>query len=271
MVQARAVLAEMAGGVAAAHRVNMSHNDIKLENYLVSRHGHLKLADWGISGPSDFKAAGGTVPFMAPEVLRDCGPPSAGARLKEVLADVVMAASCGLLSCGMDDEGCEDEDGAGGAPVDSRRGDIWALGASYIVLTTPIAEQREALKCLLTAQKCGGLHLPTSLQQHPEFVSLLQGMMAVDEEQRMTIDGVMAHPFFAGIDWQEVAVSGARDMPPLVPPHASTSTGSEEQQGQQALEAPGQALRSSRVREKRRGVGVWAKACDKVRGLLSCK
>ncbi|MGF1573093.1 MAG: serine/threonine-protein kinase [Sumerlaeia bacterium] len=70
------IIADAASGLAAAHRQNVLHCDIKPQNILVSREGKVKLADFGLAralkGTKSDQTSGGstitgTLGFMSPE------------------------------------------------------------------------------------------------------------------------------------------------------------------------------------------------------------
>jgi serine/threonine-protein kinase len=94
---ARDVLA----GLAAAHEAGIVHRDIKPENILLTKDGHVKLADFGVASEASMGLAGrGTAGYMAPEQedpsLGAVGPASdvyaVGVVLFEMLAGRLPAA-----------------------------------------------------------------------------------------------------------------------------------------------------------------------------------
>lgn len=78
------IITDAASGLAAAHRQNVLHCDIKPQNILVSREGRVKIADFGLAralkgfkqdNEEESKAISGTLGFMSPEQAKG-QPPS---------------------------------------------------------------------------------------------------------------------------------------------------------------------------------------------------
>lgn len=56
---ARFYLAELVLAVESVHKLNFIHRDIKPDNILIDKYGHLKLADFGLCKP--FKTGQGNI------------------------------------------------------------------------------------------------------------------------------------------------------------------------------------------------------------------
>uniref|UniRef100_A0A7S2RBT7 Protein kinase domain-containing protein n=1 Tax=Rhizochromulina marina TaxID=1034831 RepID=A0A7S2RBT7_9STRA len=77
--QCRTLLAEIALGLSSMHALGFVHRDVKIENIMLTREGHIKLVDLGLchrikDGPKVSSA--GSLIYMAPELLLHglCGP-----------------------------------------------------------------------------------------------------------------------------------------------------------------------------------------------------
>ena len=64
-------VAETLLGMHYLHTKRILHRDIKPSNVLISESGHIKLADFGLSTSMLQHKKCGTLPYVAPEVLRD--------------------------------------------------------------------------------------------------------------------------------------------------------------------------------------------------------
>jgi len=58
-------------GLAYLHSQHILHRDVKPSNVLIGASGHIKIADFGLSTSMLVKKRSGTLPYVAPEVLRD--------------------------------------------------------------------------------------------------------------------------------------------------------------------------------------------------------
>ena len=74
--RASGILASVCGALAAAHRVGVVHRDVKPGNVMLTRAGHVKVADFGIARTGDAETLTrsgvvlGTASYVAPEQAR---------------------------------------------------------------------------------------------------------------------------------------------------------------------------------------------------------
>ncbi|XP_051632263.1 RAC-beta serine/threonine-protein kinase-like isoform X1 [Manacus candei] len=167
--RARFYGAEIVSALEYLHSRDVVYRDIKLENLLLDKDGHIKLTDFGLckEGVTDgatMRTFCGTPEYLAPEVLED------------------------------NDYG--------------RAVDWWGLGVvMYEMLCGRLPfynQDHERLFELILGQE---LRFPRALG--PEARHLLGGLLRKDPKLRLgggprDAQEVMEHRFFSGIDWQDV-------------------------------------------------------------------
>ncbi|CAG9467248.1 unnamed protein product [Pedinophyceae sp. YPF-701] len=162
---ARLFTAELVLALGKLHDLGIVHRDLKPENILLDSTGHIKLTDFGLAKTLQTGERSnsfiGTLEYMAPEVVT--GRPHS----KEV--------------------------------------DWWSVGIllyEMLVGLPPFrAADRHKLKAQITHAK---VNFPKFLTKHA--VSLLRALLNRNAQHRLGAGeggtaAVMAHPFFAGVDW----------------------------------------------------------------------
>uniref|UniRef100_A0A9J8DBG1 non-specific serine/threonine protein kinase n=1 Tax=Cyprinus carpio carpio TaxID=630221 RepID=A0A9J8DBG1_CYPCA len=148
---------------------NVVYRDLKLENLMLDKDGHIKITDFGlckegITEGATMKTFCGTPEYLAPEVLED------------------------------NDYG--------------RAVDWWGLGVvMYEMMCGRLPFYNQDHEKLFELILMGEIRFPRTLG--PEAKSLLSGLLQKDPKQRLgggpdDAKEVMQHKFFAGIEWQDV-------------------------------------------------------------------
>ncbi|XP_052037668.1 sperm motility kinase X-like [Apodemus sylvaticus] len=153
--EARSIFRELSLAVHYIHSQNIAHRDIKAENILLDREGHVKLIDFGLSkrlaAGEKCKGFCGTVQYCAPEVLDK--------KEYNVLAT-----------------------------------DIWSMGIVLYYLVVghlPFTETvLSELKYEILYRSCW---IPYHLS--PEIQDLLKGLMTKDPTMRPSINEILTHPW----------------------------------------------------------------------------
>uniref|UniRef100_UPI00398F48EE citron Rho-interacting kinase-like isoform X2 n=1 Tax=Pristiophorus japonicus TaxID=55135 RepID=UPI00398F48EE len=180
-------LAELVLAIHSVHQMGYVHRDIKPENILIDRTGHIKLADFGSAAKLtanktvSSKLPVGTPDFMAPEVL------------------TVMNGD-GCSSYGVE---C----------------DWWSLGViayEMIYGKSPFVEGTSAKTISNIRNFQRALKFPEEPKTSMEFLDLVQSLLC-EAKQRLNYEGLICHPFFTNINWNNI-----RHIPPPFVPTLET-------------------------------------------------
>lgn len=175
--------AEITSALGYLHERGVIYRDLKLENLLLDRNGHIKMVDFGlckdeIFGKMETSTFCGTPSYLPPEVLRSRSY---------------------------------------GRPVD-----WWGLGVvTYELLTGQLPFYAEERKQMFRQIIYDQVHFPRHFSYEArEFVSKL---LVKDPARRLGSGGdaqeIMAQPFFATIDWAQLY---RKRLPPPFKPELSS-------------------------------------------------
>lgn len=156
--QIAAITKETLEGLAHLHSLKIIHRDIKSDNLLLAKTGHIKITDFGfcakLANQSSKRATMvGTPYWMAPEIIKEM-------------------------------------------PYDAKV-DIWSLGIMVIEMIegAPPYLDEEPIRALYMISTHGkpALQEPNSIS--PELRSFLDAALEVDPEKRATAEELLKHPF----------------------------------------------------------------------------
>ncbi|XP_059487935.1 rho-associated protein kinase 2 [Neocloeon triangulifer] len=178
--------AEVVLALDAIHSMGFVHRDVKPDNMLLDRHGHLKLADFGTcmkmgsDGLIRSDTAVGTPDYISPEVLQS--------------------------------QGGEGEYG--------RECDWWSVGVflyEMLVGDTPFYAESLAGTYGRIMDHRNSLHFPPDVSISPSAKSLICGFLTDRNVRlgRIGIDEIQTHPFFKNDQWTFESIRDC--VPPVVP------------------------------------------------------
>uniref|UniRef100_A0A1B0EWQ0 non-specific serine/threonine protein kinase n=1 Tax=Lutzomyia longipalpis TaxID=7200 RepID=A0A1B0EWQ0_LUTLO len=189
---ARFYLAELTLALNALHTMGYVHRDVKPENILVDRCGHLKLADFGNAalinkdGNVISLSPVGTPDYIAPELLKTLTGPSK-------VTNTIHSATCDFWSMGI-------------------------IGYELVTEVTPFHHDNVTetyAKILAHCEKSPSaprLKYPEHLVTSEPFRHLIENLLT-GPETRLTHAKILKHPFFRGIKWAELR----HQPPPIIP------------------------------------------------------
>lgn len=160
--EARRIMREVISAVAYCHANLVVHRDIKLENLLMDKDGHARIADFGMSGMMQaglkMNTFCGSPMYMSPEIVQGLGY---------------------------------------GSGVD-----IWSLGVVLYTITvgcTPwkIDKSKGSMVEDLGAMLRGEYIYPANVKLSPECEELISLMIVPEHAKRASIEQIMDHPWLA--------------------------------------------------------------------------
>lgn len=220
--ESRFYIAEMILCIEAVHQAGCIHRDLKPDNVLISKTGHLQLSDFGLSKMSE----------------EDLFPLSTDLILKNNLDDTTSISSKQLPShhemqnafqkrrktrlmaystVGTPDYIAPEVFGNKGY---GQEVDWWSIGVilfEMLVGYAPFCSDTPSETCQKIIKWERYFHIPPEANLSPNAISLIKSMVC-PAERRLGLNGaaeIKKHPFFKGFDWNNVSKMKAPFIPAL--------------------------------------------------------
>ena len=202
--EAKFYIAETIMAVDSVHKLNYIHRDIKPDNVLIDRTGHVKLSDFGLCKHSQGEGHG--VKKINEEELRKLS-----ARGSEYKRSRVLAFS----TVGTPDYIAPEVFGKQGY---NESADWWSIGVIFyemVVGYPPFFADEPALTCQKIMHWKKTMHIPKEAGLSKEAVDLIKRMIceADDRLGSRGVEEIKEHPFFRGTDWNRLRETRAPWVP----------------------------------------------------------
>lgn len=216
--ETRFYIAETVLALETIHLHNFIHRDIKPDNLLLNRDGHLKLSDFGLCKPIDPAKLPPLPEILEEGLVGDDGESSSGRDQAQVLAHWRSnRRTLAFSTVGTPDYIAPE--------VLLKRGygmecDWWSVGAimyEMLVGYPPFYSDEPMATCRKIVQWRSHLVFPPEAHLTFEARDLIQRLMC-DVDQRLgtrSVDDIKSHAYFRGIDWDRLYELPAPYIPEL--------------------------------------------------------
>jgi len=204
--QTRFYIAETALAIVSVHALNYVHRDLKPDNILLDRQGHVKLTDFGLCKAFD----GPPVPYLAQYEKAAKGETDDGIGG----AEKKLRAASGVQKAAWKNRNRKLAYSTVGTPdyiapeVFAQTGygqecDWWSLGVimyECLVGYPPFYAEDPMATCKKIVKWKQNLQFPPEAKLGASAEDLIRKLIC-DAKVRLTFEGIKSHPFFASLDW----------------------------------------------------------------------
>ena len=205
--EARFYMAESILAIESVHRLNYIHRDLKPDNLLIDSKGHVKLADFGLCKCSDLGAFN---PFENLTKLKED-------KIEKSSTKYIRSRKLAYSTVGTPDYIAPEVFGRGGY---DETVDWWSMGVLFFEMVVgypPFYSDDPKSTCQKILNWKKTFKVPRDSNLSREAADLIYRMVT-DRENRLGVNGaaeIKAHPFFAGVDWQNIHDTRAPWIPNL--------------------------------------------------------
>ena len=226
--EAKFYTAEMILAVDSIHKLNCIHRDLKPDNILIDKRGHIQLSDFGLSKLSDnaFYPMSVKDPLQTPKKLMNIGNDTittANSNLNSTNSSKINKKYhkknrlLAYSTVGTPDYIAPEVFGQSGY---GQEVDWWSIGVMFFEMVVgypPFFSENPTDTCKKIIKWKENFSIPVDAELSPEAENLILKMVA-PAENRLGVWGVediMRHPFFKGVDWNNIRKSKAPFIPDI--------------------------------------------------------
>jgi serine/threonine kinase 38 len=208
--EARFYIAETILAVESVHKMNYIHRDLKPDNVLIDRFGHVKLSDFGLCKHANVVDESQIVKKMCIEELSRASTPKGEYKRSRVLAYSTVGTPDYI------------------APeVFSKQGynetvDWWSIGVIFyemVVGYPPFFADEPSITCQKILHWKKTLNIPREAGISREAIDLIRRLVCDPAERlgsKYGVQEIKMHPFFRGIDWERIRDTKAPWVPKVI-------------------------------------------------------
>jgi len=211
--QTRFYIAETAMAIHSVHQLNYVHRDLKPDNILLDKNGHVKLSDFGLCKSMDMGANPYSKLYQETEA-KSAQESKVGQQREDDKRKNWKNRNRKLAysTVGTPDYIAPE--------VFSQNGydfacDWWSLGVimyESLVGYPPFYAEDPMSTCRKIVNWKKTLHFPEEARLSPEARDLIEKMIT-DADKRVNFESIKAHPFFRGMDWDRLRQAKACIIP----------------------------------------------------------
>lgn len=196
-------IAETILAIETIHSHNYIHRDIKPDNLLLDRYGHLKLSDFGLCKPVDVS----TLSTLYENEEMSQPDPTSVSRKANIANFQANRRKLAYSTVGTPDYIAPEVLMKKGYGMEC---DFWSVGAimyEMLVGYPPFYSDDPMTTCRKIVYWRTFLRFPPEVHVSPEAKDLIQRLLC-DAENRLGTQGIAelkAHPFFRGINWSKIS------------------------------------------------------------------
>jgi len=207
----RFFIAETALAIHSVHQINYVHRDLKPDNILLDREGHVKLSDFGLCKAFDSQPLAYLDQYKdeakanSPVNSKSKEDPKKGHRNRKLAYSTV----------GTPDYIAPEVFAQTGYGIEC---DWWSLGVimyECLVGYPPFYADDPMSTCRKIVNWKKTLVFPEEAHLSPESMDLITKLI-VDAPKRLTFEDIKAHKYFKGIDWNNIRKQKAAIVPTVV-------------------------------------------------------